>query len=46
MVNIPLLAITAMEGRRSERSAYLRNSTLKGVGIKDIGKSVSFAKAR
>ena len=46
MVNIPLLAITAMEGRRSERSAYLRNSTLKGVGIGDIGKSVSFAKAR
>ena len=43
MVNIPLLAITAMEGRRSERSAYLRNSTLKGVGIGFVGKSAELA---
>ena len=43
MVNIPLLAITAMEGRRSERSAYLRNSTLKGVGKGSVGKSAELA---
>ena len=38
-VNIPVLANIAMGRRRSERSAYLRNSTLKLVDIGLAGKS-------
>ena len=39
LVNIPVLTYTAMEGRRSERSASKRNSRLKPVDISLVGKS-------
>lgn len=39
LVNIPALTYTAMEGRRSERSAPQRMLALKPVDISLVGKS-------
>ena len=39
LVNIPALTYTAMEGRRSERSALARKWGLKPVDISLVGKS-------
>ena len=41
LVNIPVLTYTAMERRRSERSAPKRNSGLKPVDISAVGKSAA-----
>ena len=40
-VNIPVLTHTAMEGRRSERSAPQRMLALKPVDISAVGKSAA-----
>ena len=41
LVNIPVLTCTAMEGRRSERSALQRMLALKPVDISAVGKSAA-----
>ena len=41
LVNIPVLTYTAMEGRRSERSASQRMLRLKPVDISAVGKSAA-----